>query len=534
MPRAASARAGVGSVLAVVLAASLLLAGGTPAAAAPSEPTPPVTFTTAPETPSPYQGQVSCDPVEKPGAAALRSLLKATYGKANSGGTVRSCSAGGTSEHKEGRAYDWMLNAYDAADRAKGDAFVAWLTGRDAAGVPGGNAHRLGVQYVIWNKRTWQAWTGAWKTYTGASPHTDHVHISLSWDGAFKRTSWWTGKAVTRRDFGPCVVYVGEPAPAYTKPNYERCPPSVRRTDGPVASPRPPVGDVFAYSSTFGSHGVLAVGQDGDDRGLAVGSSEPGWDMVVPVEIDGTDGDELLFYNPAEGRRKLVDVTSSGELRLMSSGGWSKNWDVLVPVETDGTKGDELLVYNSVNGRRWILDVSRTGTTSALQGGGWSLGWDVVVPVETDGTGGSELVTYNSTNGRRWLLDLSRTGGTQAISGGKWSLGWDVVTGVSRPGADTESLLFYNSRNGRELVLEIGSTGSLKQLSSTTTAAGWTRVVPLALAATGGDAVLHYRGSDGAVAMSSLSSRGVLGGAVTSTWPAGHDVELPVQVPGRT
>ncbi len=139
-------------------------------------------------------------------------------------GTTRACSSGGKSEHKDGRALDWMLDSTDPADKALADSFLAWLVGPDAQGVPAGNARRLGVMYVIWNKQSWNAYdrTPAWVPYTGANPHTDHIHISLSWDGALKRTSFWTGVATTRYDYGPCQVYIGEPVEP--GPHYDRCP----------------------------------------------------------------------------------------------------------------------------------------------------------------------------------------------------------------------------------------------------------------------------------------------------------------------
>lgn len=241
----------VSLLVTALLTAGLGVGGATAATATTAAPRIPVPTTTAPEAPSRYQGQVSCDPTEKPGAAALRDLLRATYGKANAGGTVRTCSQGGTSEHKEGRAYDWMLDAADPADKALADAFIAWLVGPDSSGVAGGNAHRLGIQYLIWNRQTWQAWTGAWKPYTGASPHTDHVHLSLSWDGAFKRTSWWTGMAVTRADHGPCQVYIGQLAPAWSSPNYSTCPRAV-----PL-----PAGDLYAVV-TGGASGTVEIHAD--------------------------------------------------------------------------------------------------------------------------------------------------------------------------------------------------------------------------------------------------------------------------------
>ena len=241
------------------------------ASAAPAGPQPTVAFSGTSEVRSRYQPQVSCDPTEKPGTVALRDLLRGTYGKANGGGIVRSCAQGGTSEHKEGRAYDWMLNASDPADKALADSFLAWLVGPDAAGVPGGNAHRLGIQYVIWDRQTWQSWTGAWKPYDGASPHTDHVHVSLSWDGALRRTSWWTGATVTRADHGPCQVYVGELVPAYSGPNYTSCPRAVPR---PVGDP---VGRLDEARPALGAVALRGWAKDPD-------TADP---LAVHVYVDG-------------------------------------------------------------------------------------------------------------------------------------------------------------------------------------------------------------------------------------------------------
>ncbi|WP_336922753.1 hypothetical protein [Aquipuribacter sp. SD81] len=221
------------TTVAVVAALSTLAAA--PASAALTAPRPPVSFTTAPEQPAPYVGQLICDPAEKPGAQAVRALLRETYGVANTGGISRSCTQGGRSEHKEGRAYDWANDVSNATHKARADHFVAWATGPDSQGVPGGNAHRLGIQYVIWNKRIWNSRSG-WKDYTGASPHTDHVHVSLSWDGAYKRTSWWTGTALTSHDYGPCEYYVGELPTSHTVRNTSPCPAPVPR---PAPTPVP-------------------------------------------------------------------------------------------------------------------------------------------------------------------------------------------------------------------------------------------------------------------------------------------------------
>ena len=88
------------------------------------------------------------------------------------------------------------------------DAFVAWLQAPDGFGNPEAMARRLGISYVIWNNQTWRAYDPArgWTDYNGCATkkklkkraydntcHRTHVHISFSWDGALKRTSYYTG-----------------------------------------------------------------------------------------------------------------------------------------------------------------------------------------------------------------------------------------------------------------------------------------------------------------------------------------------------
>jgi hypothetical protein len=184
------------AILAVLLLA-LLLGSPPPLASAAAGPLP------APELPAEidayarYEGQRLCSSREQPGVAAFRSLLQDHYG-ANPRGILRDCSTGGRSEHKEGRAYDWMMDASNPSDRAAVEEVLDWLLATDEHGNPHAMARRLGIMYIIWNRQTWSVWgrDHGWVDYTGASPHTDHVHFSFSWDGAEKRTSFWSGRAV--------------------------------------------------------------------------------------------------------------------------------------------------------------------------------------------------------------------------------------------------------------------------------------------------------------------------------------------------
>ncbi|MGZ4592548.1 MAG: peptidoglycan-binding protein [Actinomycetes bacterium] len=172
---------------------------------------------------TPYLPQTSCDPTVKPGTAALRSTLMAAYGGRDLGVT-RACSIGGLSEHKEGRAWDWGLSAANPAEKAIAQQFLSWLLAKGPGG-SGYNARRLGVMYVIWNGKIWGAYRAAegWRPYGGVEAHADHIHISLAWNGAMKRTSWWTGQ-VAATDYGPCQTVAGQMATPYSGPRATPCP----------------------------------------------------------------------------------------------------------------------------------------------------------------------------------------------------------------------------------------------------------------------------------------------------------------------
>jgi hypothetical protein len=156
-----------------------------------------------------YEGQAQCDPVAKPGVQKTADLIKATYGQNQTVWIPRACDVGGQSEHKEGRALDWMTDVRDAQGRANAEAFLSWLLGPDQFGVPYGNAMRLGVMYIGWNDRIWRGydikrgWTelkGCFATpATGSDTtcHRNHIHISFTWDGASGRTSFWDGSPMS-------------------------------------------------------------------------------------------------------------------------------------------------------------------------------------------------------------------------------------------------------------------------------------------------------------------------------------------------
>lgn len=89
--------------------------------------------------PGVFQNNIICDPVTKPGVIAVANLLGDNYDRPGYT-TSRTC-IDQRSEHYDGRAVDWQLDAYDPQERRIGDAAVLWLTDND-----GEVARRLGIQ----------------------------------------------------------------------------------------------------------------------------------------------------------------------------------------------------------------------------------------------------------------------------------------------------------------------------------------------------------------------------------------------------
>lgn len=177
----------------------------------------------------------SCDPHAKPGTTALGDLLVRTYGSHY--GIDRTCGTDPlpTSEHYDGRALDYFRSVHVKAQKADVQAFVSWLFAKDADGHPYANARRLGIMYLIWDNKIWGAYRASdgWRPYSSCASHPsaaydttchrDHIHISLSWEGAMEKTSFWSGKVATV-DYGPCRESGLNWAAPYTAARTTPCP----------------------------------------------------------------------------------------------------------------------------------------------------------------------------------------------------------------------------------------------------------------------------------------------------------------------
>jgi len=151
-----------------------------------------------------YNPQQYCNPRAKPGTKALARWLVHRGG--GYGPISRKCGSGGVSEHKEGRAFDWTLDATRSRDRGIAQDFLDAAFETDAEGNEHSLARRMGIMYIIWNDHMYRAWeyferdgyrSSSCKSLRKCSKtlrHRDHMHISLSRAGGKGLTSWYEGR----------------------------------------------------------------------------------------------------------------------------------------------------------------------------------------------------------------------------------------------------------------------------------------------------------------------------------------------------
>ncbi len=160
------------------------------------------------DAPVDYEPQTTCTSTARPGTVALAHWLMHAYPVTGSLGMMRGCKVGGTSEHKDGRAFDWAADVRRKAQRRAAYHFIHQALATDAAGNAHALARRMGIMYLIYNDTIWSSYRDfAPRPYLNAAckrlrkcsrtlRHKNHVHISLGYAGAAAQTSWYRGRNV--------------------------------------------------------------------------------------------------------------------------------------------------------------------------------------------------------------------------------------------------------------------------------------------------------------------------------------------------
>jgi hypothetical protein len=319
-------------------ASAIVLVGvaGLPAGAAVSVPVPGVALPAEIDNPAFYEPQAICDPTPRPGAVALGQLLVNTYGPA----TIympRGCTSS-VSEHFDGRAVDWMRSVRDPAQKEMADAFVNWLLAPAADGTPHEMARRMGIMYIIWNNQMIRMYDPGrgWTDYNGCmdpsragesldnSCHRNHVHLSMSWDGAAGLTSWWSGVAQT---LPYCAAGATSAAPTAGQASVV---PDLAAVPGLVPVPATTILDTTAGLGAGLAAGCrMLAGRSLYPQSLVTGAPMGARWAAVAVTSQSNAPAQLVAWSAGAVRPASLLATPIG-----TTGG-----TLLVPIASDGTIG---------------------------------------------------------------------------------------------------------------------------------------------------------------------------------------------------
>ena len=187
--------------LALLLAATLVI-GST------ASPARALGYSPVVDAPAAYEPQRTCTSAPEPGTVALARWLVRTYPVTGSMGLMRGCKVGGTSEHKDGRAFDWAADVRRKRQKRAAYDFIRKALASDAAGNAHALARRMGIMYLIYNDTIWSSYRDftprpylnagctRLRTCSRTLRHKNHVHISLGYAGAAAQTSWYRARGV--------------------------------------------------------------------------------------------------------------------------------------------------------------------------------------------------------------------------------------------------------------------------------------------------------------------------------------------------
>ncbi|MBN8463488.1 MAG: hypothetical protein J0M01_11850, partial [Dechloromonas sp.] len=137
-----------------------------------------------------WSGGRNCAGGLLPGSRELGDFLRRNFrAVSNVDGYACRANTANTSRlslHGTGRAIDVFIPlSRGAADNTAGDAVANWLIQ---------NAEAIGVQFIVWDRSSWNASRPPGtklRAYTGPHPHNDHLHVELTIAGANRRTAWF-------------------------------------------------------------------------------------------------------------------------------------------------------------------------------------------------------------------------------------------------------------------------------------------------------------------------------------------------------
>jgi hypothetical protein len=121
---------------------------------------------------------------------ALYHIVHSNFPETNNLGIYVVRNVAGTKKlslHATGRALDIGLSAFDPEQKFLGDQLFKLFIKYGS---------QIGPDHVIWNRKIWSPIKTDPRSYTGKSPHIDHLHVAFTPEGSQRQRTSFCGLAL--------------------------------------------------------------------------------------------------------------------------------------------------------------------------------------------------------------------------------------------------------------------------------------------------------------------------------------------------
>lgn len=274
---------------------------------------------------------------------------------------------------------------------------------------------------------------------------------------------------------------------------------------------RPRADSVLLYRPEGGIGGMFRFNENGTFHDLHRNSGwYSTWSHIVSARWDDcTDNSGLMFYNSSNGTYSMYNV-KDGKIAQTSGGTLESGFTHLTTGNFDGSGSDDLITYNKATGRARVIlgdDQGALQTVSDPWGFGkahtWVTGWTHIVSGQfDDNPRTSELFFLNADIGQGRFYGFDYWGSMKSVGSRPVDVlvnrGWThVVRIASIDGDPYDDLVFYNKSTGDMALARVDGQGSIQTISSRKWHPGYSHLTAGAFGKPGRHTIFLYRDTDG-------------------------------------
>jgi len=303
------------------------------------------------------------------------------------------------------------------------------------------------------------------------------------------------------------------------------------------ATPDP--GNTYLYwvNSTDGRVVSWFLADDGTRKSIGQsGSDAPGgWEVVGTGDLNKDGIDDIMWFNPTDGRMAYWMMAADGY--RISSGSMGATaavgWEVVGTGDVNIDGVTDIMWFNSSDGRMvwWLMSEDGTRNASVNMGASAPGGWQVVGTADANVDGTPDIMWFNPSDGRMvwWMMSTNGTRSAAVSMGATAPGGWQVAGTSDADGDNVPDIMWFNATDGRMVWWLMNNNGTRREAVNMGASApgGWQVVGVSDIDIDGSPDIMWFNTSDGRMAWWKMNIDGTRNSAASmgSSAPGGWTVE---------